>query len=79
MSTEKCANHENFSLSTEKCANHENFSLSTEKCANHENFSLSNEKCTENENFRKKFFFDFLKKTLAKVFSVGIIGHMKST
>ena len=27
----------------------------------------------------QKFFFDFLKKTLAKVFSVGIIGHMKST
>ena len=26
-----------------------------------------------------KIFFDFLKKTLAKLFSVGIIGHMKST
>ena len=66
-------------MSSEKCTNHENFRLSSEKCTENEKFRLSSEKCTENENFCKKFFFDFLKKTLAKVFSVGIIGHMKST
>ena len=60
--------------------------MSNEKCTNREkNFDghslaiMSNEKCTNREKISQKFFFDFLKKTLAKVFSVGIIGRMKST
>ena len=42
--------------------------MSTEKCTNRKNFRLSTEKCTENEKISQKIFFDFLKKTLAKVF-----------
>lgn len=78
MSTEKCTNHEKFYLSTEKCTNREKFCLSTEKCTNHENFVCQLKNAPKTKNFAKKFF-RFFEKTLAKVFSVGIIGHMKST
>ena len=66
-------------VSSEKCTENEKFRLSSEKCTENEKFRLSSEKCTENEKISQKIFFDFLKKTLAKVFSVGIIGLMKST
>ena len=78
MSSEKCTAHKNFRLSSEKCTAHKNFRLSSEKCTENENFTCQVKKCTKTKIFRK-IFFDFLKKTLAKVFSVGIIGLMKST
>ena len=66
-------------MSSEKCTNRKNFRLSSEKCTNLKIFRLSSENAPKMKKFRKNFFSIFLKKTLAKVFSVGIIGLMKST